>query len=287
MIFPQLKRLVLQSIKIFQSAFKGFHYGRTVVLSKTGLYHRVMFRCVLLSNDDGIGAEGLQMLASAVRPFAQEVVVVAPREEQSSRSHAITLGRPLEVEEHRPHWYSVNGTPVDAVLVGMFGLLPRWPDLVISGINHGHNLGEDVFYSGTVAAAREAAIYGIPAIAISQGPQENKTFPFETAKYVITLILKHHTNFPPFRLLNVNVPGVPLRDLRGVRVVSLGTRVYASPVTDLGNHRFQIGGSPQWHPTEGTDLWAVEQGFATLTPLTLDLTDHEALSAFRSLEVRF
>ncbi len=247
-----------------------------------------MLQCVLLSNDDGVEAEGLRVLEEAVRPFARDVVVVAPRWEQSSRSHAITLRRPLQVEHHGPRWYSVDGTPADAVIVGLFGLLPCRPDLVISGINHGHNLGEDVFYSGTVAAAREAAIYGIPAIAISQGPLPGgrHAFPFETARHVVRTLLEHMEDFPPFRLLNVNVPGVPPEDLRGIQVVALGTRVYASPVTRLDDHRFQIGGSPQWHPREGTDLWAVDQGYASVTPLTLDLTDHEGLSLFRSVGLR-
>lgn len=243
-----------------------------------------MLNLVLLVNDDGVDAEGLRVLEEMVRPLARRVVVVAPRHEQSSRSHAITLRKTLQVEHHGPDRYSVDGTPADAVLVALFGLLETRPDLVLSGVNHGHNLGEDVFYSGTVGAAREAALYGIPAVAISQGPQ-NGSFPFHTTREVLRSLLPQLLGFPPFRLLNVNIPGVEPGDVRGVRAVRLGSRVYEDPVEQVGEDRFQIGGSPRWHPQEGTDLWAIEQGYVTLTPLTLDLTDHEGLSLFQTVRL--
>ena len=241
-----------------------------------------MLNLVLLVNDDGVEAEGLRVLEELVRPLARRVVVVAPREEQSSRSHAITLRRALRVAHHGPDRFSVEGTPADAVLIALFGLLSERPDLVLSGVNHGHNLGEDVFYSGTVGAAREAALYGIPALAISQGPL-NGTFPFETTRTLLRHFLPRLMEFPPFRLLNLNIPGVPPEDLRGLRVVRLGSRVYEDPVEPVGENLFQIGGSPRWTPREGTDLWAIERGYASLTPLTLDLTDHDGLSLFQTL----
>lgn len=242
-----------------------------------------MLNLVLLVNDDGVEAEGLRVLEERARALARRVVVVAPRHEQSSRSHAITLRRTLQVESHGPDRFSVDGTPADAVLVALFGLLSERPDLVLSGVNHGHNLGEDVFYSGTVGAAREAALYGIPSIAISQGPM-NGSFPFDTTRVVLEMLLPRILGFPSFRLLNVNIPGVEPEALRGIRPARLGNRVYENPVEALGENRFRIGGSPRWHPQEGTDLWAVEQGFVSITPLTLDLTDHEGLTLFETVQ---
>jgi len=241
-----------------------------------------MFNLVLLVNDDGVAAEGLRLLEEMVRPLARRVVVVAPKVEQSSRSHAITLKQTLRVERHGPDRFSVEGTPADAVLIALFGLLAERPDLVLSGVNHGHNLGEDVFYSGTVGAAREAALYGIPALAISQGPLDG-SLPFETTRKLLREFLPRLMEFPPFRLLNLNIPGVPPEDLRGLRVVRLGNRVYENPVEPVGENLFRIGGSPRWTPREGTDLWAIEEGYASLTPLTLDLTDHDGLALFQTL----
>ncbi len=235
---------------------------------------------VLLTNDDGVDSPGLQFLETALQAEGMKVCTVAPRVEQSAQSHAITLRRPLHVHIVRPHCHAVEGTPADCVVLALFALMDHRPDLVISGINHEYNLGEDVFYSGTVAAAREAAIYNIPALAVSM-ERSGPPYHYATAWEVVKRILEVMVPTERFFFLNINVPNRPLKELHGIRWTRLGTRVYRDPVRRNPDGTYTIAGTPSWAHENGVDLEAVLQGYASVTPLSLDLTDHDRLDALR------
>jgi 5'-nucleotidase len=231
---------------------------------------------ILITNDDGIAAEGLRALREALRPFGR-VITVAPDREQSATSHAITLHRPLRIRPVDVDTYSVDGTPTDCVLAAMNGLLEERPSLVVSGINHGPNMGDDVTYSGTVSAAFEGAILEVPSIAVSLatfGPHD-----FRAAMAVVPAIVEavHRHGLPPRALLNVNVPSGPPEVLRGTRVTRLGHRVYGDALEKRhdprGREYYWIGGhEPAWRPEPDSDFLAVHEGFVSVTPLSLDLT---------------
>ncbi len=233
---------------------------------------------ILLSNDDGVEATGLRALARQLGDLG-DVMVVAPDRERSATSHAFTLDRPLRCEELEPGWFSVDGTPADCVYIGLLKLCAERPRLVVSGINHGYNLGSDVFYSGTVAGAVEAALRDVPAIAVSREWQrglKRDDAAFEpAARFVHALARATLTEgLPPGTLLNVNVPA---REPRGYRWARLGKRVYRDQVDERrdlrGRRYYWIGG-----PAEGygdvadSDLHAVRDGLVAVTPLDLDLT---------------
>lgn len=231
---------------------------------------------VLVSNDDGVRAPGLEALAEALTEVA-EVVVVAPDREQSATSHSISLDRPLRVDELRPGVFSVDGTPVDSVYLALLHLVPRRPDLCVSGINNGYNLGSDVFYSGTVAAALEAALRGVPAIAFSLERRRPQDFA-AAAAFAKTLVrealVRGDGSIPAGTLLNVNMPG---GRLGGYRVTSLGRRVYRDQVVvrqDLRGREYYWIGGPEEEGTDvpGSDCTVVREGLASITPLSLDLT---------------
>lgn len=233
---------------------------------------------VLVTNDDGINAPGLAALAEALAPLG-DVYVVAPEREQSTVGHALTLHRPLRVDRLAERRFAVNGTPSDCVNLAVLGLLPAEPTLVVSGINHGSNLGDDVTYSGTVSAAMEGTLLGIPAIAVSLvGPEQGG---FEEAGKIARLIAMRTLveGLPPKTLLNVNVPaGRP----RGIRFTRLGHRVYKEKMVEekdpRGKTYYWIGaGPPLWDDREATDIIAVQDGYAAVTPLHLDLTHYGAL----------
>lgn len=244
-----------------------------------------MTRRILLSNDDGIGAAGLNMLAEVLADLG-EVYVVAPDRERSATGHAFTLARPLRVEEIRDRWFSVDGTPADCVYLGVNKLLGAKPDLVVSGINHGFNLGSDVFYSGTVAGAVEAALRQVPAIAVSLEHRPGKAKDPErfrpAARFTHALaraVLER--GLPAGTLLNVNVParGTPT----GYEWTRLGQRVYRDQVDERddlrGRRYYWIGGPPIPSENEqGSDGAAVVHGHVAVTPLGLDLT-HDGLLA--------
>lgn len=242
---------------------------------------------VLLSNDDGIDSAGLAALHAELSKVG-EVFVVAPDREQSAASHAITLSRPLRIRERRPRWFEVDGTPTDCVYVGVNHLLKSTPpDVVCAGINHGPNLGNDVIYSGTVAAAMEGALLGISSIAFSycgsddafQGPAQ---FAARLASQVAARALPHKT------LLNVNFPESP-SDL--FEVTCLGKRTYGQAVVEKidprGRRYYWIGGDePRHEDIPGSDCNAVfDRGAVSVTPLHLDLTDHRLLDALSTWEV--
>jgi len=230
---------------------------------------------ILVTNDDGYTSAGIQVLAEALEPIG-EVWVVAPNREQSAVSHALTLDRPLRVQCHGERRYAVDGTPTDCVALGVSILLAeRPPSVVVSGINFGANMGADVHYSGTVSAAFEGVILGFPALAVSQqigdGPSFDGAAGF--AREVTSWILEH--GLPENTLLNVNVPvGRP----RGVRLTKLGVRRYTEGVIEQtdprGRQIFWIGGgAPIWAAIPGTDFHEVAEGYVSVSPLNLDLTD--------------
>ena len=243
---------------------------------------------VLLSNDDGVHAAGLRALADAFE--GDEVWVCAPDREQSASSHAISLHRPLRLHEEAPRWYAVDGTPTDAVYVGMNLVLEgRWPDVMVSGVNHGPNLGNDVHYSGTVAAAMEAALLGVPAIAVSlaSSPPHDFTQAARLAVELARALVAVRPSRPV--LLNVNVP--PGR-VRGWRLARLGKRTYGNEVVTKidprGRRYYWIGGEGGAvnHDIPGSDCNAVmEEGLASVTPLHLDATDGGAFEELAALRL--
>ncbi len=242
---------------------------------------------LLLSNDDGIGAPGLQALREALARFA-EVMVVAPEHDQSATGHALTLRRPLRLRELGDGQHALDGTPADCVYLALHleGLLPRTPDLVIAGLNHGPNLGSDVFYSGTVAAAREGALRGVPAVAFSLvGQPDGLAEAAERAARIVRALLAVEPSARP-RLLNVNFPpGRP----EGARATRLGRRHYADGVTvrtdPRGRAYFWIGGPGEAHhpPMDDADTTAIDQGWISITPLSLLATDERHLASAASL----
>lgn len=234
---------------------------------------------ILLTNDDGVHSPGLAALNEQLAALGR-VVVVAPDRERSAASHSLTLQSPLRAEELSPGWFSVDGTPTDCVNLGIHGLLDERPALVISGINRGGNLGDDITYSGTVAAAMEATLMGVPAFAISL---EAQIFPAAAfagaacfAARLARMILEH--GLPADTLLNVNVPaGHP----RGVRITRQGKRRYSDLVVEKldprGRKYYWIGGGEAgFQAIEGTDFHAIQSGCISITPLHLDLTNYRS-----------
>ena len=240
----------------------------------------------MLTNDDGIDARGLAALEQAVQGLG-EIWVVGPASGQSAMSHALTLHKPMRVNSLGERRFSVTGTPTDTVFLGVLHLLPRKPDLVLSGINHGANIGFDTSYSGTVAAALEAAIMGLKGVAFShenwRSPDFGPGLPW--IREIAAAALAH--DFPARTYLNVNLPDLPAADIRGVRLTGLGRREWDDcivPCTDpRGRPYYWIGGSDYtFDEIPGTDTTALAEGFVSVTPLTADPTAREAMPAFRA-----
>jgi 5'-nucleotidase len=231
---------------------------------------------ILLSNDDGYFSPGLERLAADLAPHA-EITVVAPERDRSGASNSLTLDRPLTVRRAPNGFLFVNGTPTDCVHLAVTGLLENLPDMVISGINLGANMGDDTIYSGTVAAAMEGYLLGIPSIAVSLTSKAGKHL--ETAaKVIVDLLLQHRTQPSGAWLLNVNVPDVAHADLKGRRVTRLGKRHKAEPViktqTPRGETCYWVGAAGAAADAGvGTDFDAVERGCVSVTPLQIDLTN--------------
>ena len=241
---------------------------------------------ILLSNDDGYFAPGLATLAEHISKIA-DIVVVAPERNRSGASNSLTLDRPLTVRQASNGFYYVNGTPTDCVHLAVTGLIERTPDMIISGINDGANMGDDTIYSGTVAAAMEGYLLGIPSFAVSMS-QHNATH-FETAAKVIVEIIEHYKTqaFPPPVLMNINVPDVPYSELKGQVVTRLGKRHKAEPVikskSPRGEQLYWVGpAGAAADAGEGTDFYAVANNQVSLTPLKADLTNHDQLDALKS-----
>lgn len=242
---------------------------------------------LLVSNDDGLSSPGIAALAEALEPLG-DVWVVAPDREQSATSHSITLGRPLRLKRHAERRYAVDGTPADAVYVALHHptLLPTRPSLVVSGINRGLNLGNDVFYSGTVAAAREGALRGVPALAVSLGRGGDRAVAGRIARAVAEKMLADlpALGLKPTPLLNVNVPA---GTVKGLKLARLGARLYDDAVEvrrdPRGGEYLWIGGpgGVKHEEEPDTDTFVFDAGWASLTPLALEMTD---TARVRSLE---
>jgi len=243
---------------------------------------------ILLSNDDGVHAPGIRALAAVLAATA-EVTVVAPLTEQSATSHALTLHRPLRIKELEPRVLAVEGTPTDCVLLALKKFLPEPPDLVVSGVNQGPNMGEDVLYSGTVAAAMEGALLGVPSVAFSLASWRSREFE-AAARLAARLTVRLLERTLPRRfLLNVNLPPRPEGEVKGYRFARLGSRVYHDAVVrkvdPRGREYYWIGGAePTWTETEASDFAAVEAGYVALTPLLLDLTGRGGFHPVAGLE---
>lgn len=237
---------------------------------------------ILVTNDDGIFAPALKALRQELSALGR-VITVAPDRDQSATSHSLTLHRPFRIHRHEEDVFSVDGTPTDCVVCAWYGLLDQPPDLVVSGINHGPNMGEDVFYSGTVAAAIEGTLQGAPSIAVSLMTRERTDF-LEPAAFVARLARQvSERGLPRRSLLNVNIPHLPWPAIEGVRLTRLGSRMYKDTlvrkVDPRGREYYWIGGEdPVWERQEGTDFHAVHEGWVSVTPLRLDLTDEPSLS---------
>jgi len=238
---------------------------------------------ILLSNDDGYFAPGLAALADALRELA-DITVVAPERDRSGASNSLTLDRPLLLRQAPSGFYYVNGTPTDCVHLAVTGMLDHLPDMVISGINHGANMGDDTIYSGTVAAATEGYLLGIPAIAVSLASHNAQHF--DTAARVVAELVRRIQAQPPAEpmLLNVNVPDCSWDDLDGTSVTRLGKRHKAESVVKTTNPRGQtvywVGAAGAAADAgEGTDFFAVANGQVSITPLQMDLTRYNQMDS--------
>lgn len=244
---------------------------------------------ILVTNDDGISSPGIKALAKTLKTIG-EVYIVAPETEQSAVAHALTLHRPLKFEKTATRTYFINGTPTDCVIIGVNKILPRKPDIIVSGINNGANLGDDITYSGTVAAAIEGTLLGVPSIAVSLVTANHNGHGFNkgsskkllnVAGFARELVVKVlDKELSSDTLLNVNVPDI--EKIKGVRITKQGKMVYDNGIQELkdprGRQYYWIGGGiPTWEPGENTDFQAVRDGYISVTPIHLDLTNYEAL----------
>ena len=244
---------------------------------------------ILLSNDDGYFSPGLERLAADLAPHA-EITVVAPERDRSGASNSLTLDRPLTVRRAPNGFLFVNGTPTDCVHLAVTGLLDDLPDMVISGINHGANMGDDTIYSGTVAAAMEATLLGIPAMALSQDYRDGEEPPWQTGEAygpeVIRRLLR--LPWPEHTLFNINFPGVMPREVGGFAVTHQGKRAIADNLTEgvdpRGRPYYWIGPVSESRTAEpGTDVAALSDNKVSITPIYLDLTNIPVLSALRKV----
>jgi 5'-nucleotidase len=248
-------------------------------------------RDILVTNDDGISAEGIRALAGVLEEIGR-VIVVAPEQQQSASSHSITLDKPVRINEYSRDRYGVSGTPTDCVLLAVHGILGGKPDIIVSGINHGPNMGEDVNYSGTVAAAIEGSILGIPSIAVSVASWKPVSFEAsaEAAKYLAKSMMdREHLKSC---LWNVNIPPLPKSEIKGIKITKLGSRVYNDVVIKKkdprGKDYFWIaGGEPGWSKEENTDFAAVNAGFISVTPMQLDFTDYKSIVELKGWDLRW
>ncbi len=246
---------------------------------------------ILVTNDDGIDAPGIKVLARLARALTRDVWVVAPEQEQSGASHSLTLSRPLRIRKLGPRRFAVDGTPTDCVLLAIKTILRGHPpDLVLSGINAGANLGEDVTYSGTVAAAMEATLLDVPAIALSQHYENRRAIPWRTAEAHAPAVIRRLTSrrWPRNTLINVNFPAVAADGVKGVVAARQGRRKIGDGVIERADPRgrpyYWIGPLRDEAPdAPGTDLNAVTEGKVSLSPIYLDLTNGPALAELKKV----
>ncbi len=249
---------------------------------------------VLLTNDDGVMAPGLLALAQAVGRIA-ELAIVAPDHNWSASGHSKTMHKPLRVMSTQlgdgTPALMTTGSPSDCVALALLGVLERTPDLVISGINQGANMGHDLTYSGTVSAAMEAVIADLPAIAVSLDSYESTEF--EVAADLVAQLARQviECELPHPLLLNVNVPALPREQIRGIKITRLGQRIYRDALVQRSDPRGQVyywigGEPPEGVAEEGTDIGALSEGYISVTPVALDLTDRDALETLRGWNLK-
>ena len=237
---------------------------------------------LLISNDDGITAQGIQVLSDRMSSLGK-VTIVAPDQNRSGASNSLTLDLPVRIRKTGERTYSVNGTPTDCVHIALTGLLEKDPDMVVSGINAGANLGDDVIYSGTVAAAMEGRFLGLPAIAVSLVFDERPEYYSSAAEAVALLVAQLRKDpLPADTILNINVPDLPWEDIQGFEVTRLGKRHRAEPVVKTNDPRgrpmYWIGpAGPGQDAGPGTDFDAIRRGYISITPIHVDLTRYQAL----------
>jgi len=236
----------------------------------------------LISNDDGITARGIQALSQRMVSLGK-VTIVAPDQNRSGASNSLTLDAPVRIKEVQERTFSVSGTPTDCVHIALTGLLEKDPDMVVSGINAGANLGDDVIYSGTVAAAMEGRFLGLPAIAVSLVFEE-RPVNYETAAEAVVLLVERLRKdpLPADTILNINVPDLPWDEIKGFEVTRLGHRHRAEPVVKTNDPRgrplYWIGpAGPEQDAGPGTDFHAIRRGYISITPIHVDLTRYQAL----------
>ena len=249
---------------------------------------------LLLSNDDGVYSVGIQTMARSLTCAGHEVLVVAPDRERSAHGHAMTLDRPLHLKEVERKWlstdfpaYACDGTPTDCVIMG-FDVLKFDPDMVISGINQGPNLGDDLTYSGTACAAMEGLIFGVPSIAVSLVSSSRDAEHHNETAADVTIALIEWTKENPLRdgvMFNVNVPNVPLSELKGISLTKKGNRRYRDKIRVVkspeGCDTYWIGGKIEDLAEEGTDVMAIGRNFASVTPIHMDMTCFEACHEYK------
>lgn len=236
---------------------------------------------ILVTNDDGVHSPGIIALYKAMKNLG-DAYIVAPDRERSAAGHSLTMHRPLKPEEIRERVFSVNGTPTDCVTLGINKLLPEKPALVVSGINRGANLGDDITYSGTVAGAIEGTIFGVPSIAFSLIADKN--YHYETASFFARKIAEYALNhsLPYDTLLNVNIPNIRKEEIKGIKLTRQGKRIYENSIQETfspwGEKHFWIGGGKiYWEHGGDTDMEAVLEHFVSVSPIHLDLTNYNAL----------
>ncbi|NIP39134.1 MAG: 5'/3'-nucleotidase SurE [Candidatus Dadabacteria bacterium] len=239
----------------------------------------MMKKTILLSNDDGINSAGLSALAGALEHLG-EIYIVAPDREQSASSHALSIHRPLRMDKVAENSYSVDGTPTDCINLAINGLLKeKKPDLVVSGINKGENLGDDITYSGTVSAAIEGTLLAVPSVALSA--EGRKDFNFDAACHYSAKIAQYvlQKGLPADTLLNVNIPKLDLDDIKGIKITRQGKRIYNDAVVEKidprGREYYWIGGDELGSvELDNSDIDSVKSGYVSVTPIKLDLTDY-------------
>ena len=245
---------------------------------------------ILVTNDDGIHSPGIQVLADRLSRVGR-VVVIAPDRERSAAGHSMTLHSPLRADEIRPGWFAVDGTPTDCVHLGIHGLLDRPPAIVVSGINRGGNMGDDITYSGTVSAAMEATLMGVPAFAVSLESRRFQEEDFIAAADFSATLAQHvlSNGLPADTFLNVNVP---VGSIGGVQLTRQGKRIYQDVIIEKldprGKKYYWIGGGDMsFENLEGTDFHAVDNGYVSITPLHLDLTNYHSFADLENWDWNF
>lgn len=247
---------------------------------------------ILVSNDDGISSPGIEALARELASIG-DVTVVAPDREQSAASHSLTLQVPLRANRLSDDSISVEGTPTDCVMLALKHLLREPPHLLVSGINRGANLGDDITYSGTVAAAMEGTLLGVPSMAVSLNRSTTGLYDYSSAASVAVRIARValERGLPAGTLLNINVPNLPREEIRGIRITRLGKQVYEDLIVQKTDPRgrvyYWIGGQEEtWTSDPGTDFAAIADGFVSVTPIHLDLTDYKAMEEIRGWKLQ-